>query len=95
MPGRDRNPEDFLLGLTWGPCCSAREAPAQFAGLVASVKRQIRKGYHPDLGGVKRHTLADANEPRPALIFAKTYGKRCERLGARLSKTCTSSRKIS
>jgi len=48
--------------------------------LVFSLNRHARKFYHLGLALVKRSTLADANEPRPAVIFEKTYYKLYERL---------------
>jgi hypothetical protein len=53
--------------------------------LVFSLNRQARKFYHLGLAGVKRSTLADANEQRPAAIFEKTYHKLYERLSAELA----------
>jgi len=49
---------------------------------VFSVNRQGRKLYHLGLPEVKRSTLADANQQRPAVIFEKTYYPRlCSSLG--------------
>jgi len=53
--------------------------------LVFSVNRQVRKCYHLGLTAVKRSTLADANQQRPAVIFEKTYYKLYERLSAELT----------
>src|SRR4030065_1081854 len=53
--------------------------------LVFSVNRQVRKCYHLGLSVVKRSTLADANQQRPAVIFEKTYYKLYERLSAELA----------
>ena len=53
--------------------------------LVFSVNRQARKLYHLGLSAVKRSTLADANQQRPAVIFEKTYYKLYERLSAELA----------
>jgi IS4 transposase len=52
--------------------------------LVFSVNRHVRKCYHLGLTAVKRSTLADANQQRPAVIFEKTYYKLYERLSAEL-----------
>jgi len=52
--------------------------------LVFSINRQARKLYHLGLSEVKRSTLADANQLRPAVIFEKTYYKLYERLSAEL-----------
>ena len=38
-----------------------------------SINRQVRKCSPLGLAAVKRTTLADANQPRPAIIFKKTY----------------------
>jgi putative transposase len=46
--------------------------------LVFSQGRHRRKLYHLGLAPVKRSSLADANEPRPARIFAQTYFKRLQ-----------------
>jgi hypothetical protein len=43
--------------------------------VVFSINRQGRKLYHLGLPEVKRSTLADANQQRPAVIFEKTYYK--------------------
>jgi hypothetical protein len=48
--------------------------------LIFSLNRHARKFYHLGLAAVKRSTLADANEQRPAVIFEKTYYKLYERL---------------
>jgi hypothetical protein len=53
--------------------------------LVFSINRQARKLYHLGLSEVKRSTLADANQLRPAVIFEKTYYKLYERLSAELA----------
>jgi putative transposase len=53
--------------------------------LVFSLNRHVRKFYHLGLAGVKRSTLADANQQRPAVIFEKTYYKLYERLSAELA----------
>jgi putative transposase len=43
--------------------------------LVFSLGRHLPKLYHLGLDPVKRSTLADANEQRPARVFAQTYFK--------------------
>jgi putative transposase len=43
--------------------------------LVFRINRQVRKCYHLGLTLVKRSSLADANQQRPAVIFKKTYYK--------------------
>jgi hypothetical protein len=53
--------------------------------LVFSVNRQVRKCYHLGIAAVKRSTLADANQQRPAIIFEKIYYKLYERVSADLS----------
>ncbi len=53
--------------------------------LVFSLNRQARKFYHLGLTAVKRSTLADANQQRPAVIFEMTYYKLYERLSAELA----------
>jgi hypothetical protein len=53
--------------------------------LVFSVNRQVRKCYHLGLAAVKRSTLADANQQRPAIIFEKTYYQLYERVSAELA----------
>jgi len=53
--------------------------------LVFSVNRQVHKCYHLGLAAVKRSTLADANQQRPAIIFEKTYYKLYERVAAELA----------
>jgi putative transposase len=54
--------------------------------LVFSLGRHQRKLYHLGLDPVKRSTLADANEQRPARIFAQTYFKLLHRLEAELPR---------
>ena len=54
--------------------------------LVFSLGRHQRKLYHLGLAPVKRSTLADANEQRPARIFAQTYFKLLQRLEAELPR---------
>jgi hypothetical protein len=53
--------------------------------LVFSLNQQAPKLYHPGQGEVRRSTLAEANEQRPAVIFEKTYYKLYERLSRELS----------
>ena len=50
--------------------------------VVFSVNRQAHKLYHLGLSKLKRSTLADANQQRPAVILEKTYYKLYERLSA-------------
>jgi hypothetical protein len=54
--------------------------------LVFSLGRHQRKLYHLGLAPVKRSTLADANEQRPARIFTQTYFKLLHRLEAELGR---------
>src|SRR4030042_981440 len=54
--------------------------------LVFSLGRHQRKLYHLGLAPVRRYTLADANEQRPARIFAQTYFKLLHRLEAELPR---------
>jgi hypothetical protein len=54
--------------------------------LVFSLGRHQRKLYHLGLAPVKRSTLADANEQRPARIFAQTYFKLLRRLESELPR---------
>jgi len=54
--------------------------------LVFSLGRHQRKLYHLGLAAVKRSTLADANEQRPARIFSQTYFKLLQRLEAELPR---------
>jgi hypothetical protein len=60
--------------------------------LVFSLGRHQQKLYHLGLAPVKRSTLADANEQRPALIFAQTYFKLLHRLEAELARQSGSRR---
>lgn len=50
--------------------------------LVFSLGRHLHKLYHLGLAPVKRSTLADANELRPARVFSQTYFKLLARLEA-------------
>jgi hypothetical protein len=54
--------------------------------LVFSLGRHEKKLYHLGLDPVKRSTLADANEQRPARIFAETYVKWLHRFQAELAR---------
>jgi Transposase DDE domain/Domain of unknown function (DUF4372) len=54
--------------------------------LVFSLGRHEKKLYHLGLNPVKRSTLSDANEQRPARIFANTYFKLLHRFKAELSR---------
>lgn len=54
--------------------------------LVFSLGRHHQKLYHLGLAPVKRSTLADANEQRPAQVFTQTYFKLLSRLEAELSR---------
>lgn len=54
--------------------------------LVFSLGRHLHKLYHLGLAPVKRSTLADANELRPARVFAQTYFKLLSRLEAELTR---------
>jgi len=54
--------------------------------LVFSLGRHQRKLYHLGLDPVKRSTLADANELRPARVFAQTYFKLLSRLETELAR---------
>jgi len=54
--------------------------------LVFSLGRHQQKLYHLGLSSVKRSTLADANEQRPARVFKKTYFKLLSRLQAELAR---------
>ena len=80
------NPRKFTywshLGVMLFSQWSARKS---LRDLVFSVNRQVRKCYHLGLTAVKRSTLADANQQRPAVIFEKTYYKLYERLSAELA----------
>ena len=54
--------------------------------LVFSLGRHLPKLYHLGLNPVKRSTLADANEQRPARVFSETYFKLLSRLEAELPR---------
>jgi putative transposase len=80
------NPRKFtywshLVAMLFGQW-SARKS---LRDLVFSLNRQARKFYHLGLAAVRRSTLADANEQRPAVIFEKTYYKLYERVSAALA----------
>jgi len=53
--------------------------------LVFSLGRHLSKFYQLGPAPVKRFTLADANEQRPARVFAQTYFKLLARLEAELA----------
>ena len=57
--------------------------------LVFSINRQAHKLYHLGLSKVRRSTLSDANQQRPAVIFEQTYYKLYERLSAELGSQLT------
>jgi hypothetical protein len=54
--------------------------------LVFSLGRHQKKLYHLGLTPVKRSTLADANEQRPARVFSRTYFQLLSRLEAELAR---------
>ncbi len=60
--------------------------------LVFSLGRHLPKLYHLGLNPVKRSTLADANEQRPARVFSETYFKLLTRLEAELPRHSGSQR---
>ncbi len=62
--------------------------------LVFSLGRHVQKLYHLGLTPVKRSTLADANEQRPACIFAETYVKLLHRFQAELSRLSSPLRRV-
>ena len=62
--------------------------------LVFSLGRHVQKLYHLGLDPVKRSTLADANEQRPARIFAETYAKLLVRFQAELSRFSSPLRRV-
>jgi putative transposase len=62
--------------------------------LVFSLGRHVKKLYHLGLDPVKRSTLADANEQRPACIFAETYSKLLHRFKAELSGLSSPLRRV-
>jgi len=54
--------------------------------LVFSLGRHVKKLYHLGLAPVRRSTLADANEHRPARVFSETYSKLLQRFQADLAR---------
>jgi len=73
MPGRGLSLESspsgrHLVAMLFGQW-SARKS---LRDVVFSVNRQAHKLYHLGLSNLKRSTLADANQQRPAIIFEKT-----------------------
>jgi Domain of unknown function (DUF4372) len=78
-------PKIHLLVAPWAMLFGQWSARKSLRNLVFSVNRQVRKCYHLGLSVVKRSTLADANQQRPAVIFEKTYYKLYERLSAELA----------
>jgi len=54
--------------------------------LVFSLAQQGSKLYHLGQSWVKRSTLADANEQRPAIVFEKIYHKLLHRLHAEMNR---------
>jgi hypothetical protein len=62
--------------------------------LVFSMGSHLKKLYHLGLTTVKRSTLADANERRPARIFAETYAKLLPRFLAELSRFSSPLRRV-
>jgi len=70
------------------------ERPEEFADLVFNLNRHARTFYHLGLALVKCSTLADANKPRPAVIFEKTYYKLYERLAQEMEPQSRQAPKI-
>ena len=62
--------------------------------LVFSLGRHPKKLYHLGLGPIKRSTLADANEQRPACIFAQTSFHLLHRFQAELSRQSGSKHRV-
>ena len=62
--------------------------------LVFSLGRHVTKLYHLGLDPVRRSTLADANELRPARIFAETYVKLLRRFQTELSRLSSPLRRV-
>jgi putative transposase len=62
--------------------------------LVFSLGRHVTKLYHLGLDPVRRSTLADANELRPARIFAETYAKLLRRFQTELSRLSSPLRRV-
>ena len=62
--------------------------------LVFSLGRHVTKLYHLGLDPVRRSTLADANELRPARIFAETYVKLLQRFQAELARLSSPLRRV-
>jgi hypothetical protein len=54
--------------------------------LVFTLNRQVKKLYHLGQSDVKRSTLADANEQRPAIIFEKIYHQLLSRVYAQMAR---------
>lgn len=54
--------------------------------LVFSLNQHVKKLYHLGHSEVKRSTLAEANEQRPAIIFEKLYHKLLHRLYGELTR---------
>lgn len=54
--------------------------------LVFSLNQQAPKLYHLGQGEVRRSTLAEANEQRPAIIFEQTYHKLLARVYAEMTR---------
>jgi hypothetical protein len=52
--------------------CGQLSGKKSLRDLVFSLGRHLSKLYHLGLDPVKRSTLADANEQRPARVFAQT-----------------------
>jgi hypothetical protein len=65
---------------------------AQFSGrkslrdLVFSLNQHVKKLYHLGQSEVKRSTLAEANEQRPAIIFESLYHKLLHRLYGEMTR---------
>jgi hypothetical protein len=54
--------------------------------VIFSFNRHLGKLYHLGATELKRSTFADANEQRPAVIFAQTYDKLWRRLSAEMDR---------
>jgi hypothetical protein len=54
--------------------------------LVFSLNQHVKKLYHLGQSEVKRSTLAEANEQRPAIIFEKIYQKLLHRLYGEMTR---------
>ncbi|MBW1917920.1 MAG: DUF4372 domain-containing protein [Deltaproteobacteria bacterium] len=69
--------------------CAQLSSRKSLRDLVFSLNQHVKKLYHLGQSAVKRSTLTEANELRPAIIFEKVYHKLLHRLYGEMTRGVT------